>query len=122
MRKFTKLDVLNDFEEHYGSHPERRAVAVGTDDCLMIDDEGQRCAFSRWVNDDSRLIDEGIISNATGLLNTHSTDILKEEVRHIDDVSFWQELQHLHDMNSNWDQDGLSVHGQRTLNSMKNLI
>jgi len=93
----TKEEVLRktiDLIKKYG-----RASKAGRCQYLV---DGKMCAFGLWLEDPGCF---NYWVAAYSLLLKHGQFILKEEVRHIKNIVFWNSLQNLHDADENWGPD-----------------
>src|SRR5688572_30621362 len=106
----TKADIITETAEYYNST--NRAYYDGN--CEYIDNKGRRCAAGRCIKDDRieffQMENEGI-----GLCTTNIDQflkILKPEYEGHNNSNFWQDLQTFHDLNCNWNDQGLTDQGQ----------
>jgi len=125
MKKLTAKEVLDDTVKFYSEDPSRRATKPGSrGDCVYTTYDGNHCAVGRWLmeeyqdynwvhNEDSisTLFDDGSID----------IDFLVPEVRDLP-FDFWVELQCLHDNVCNWDEEGLSSIGKKTVIRLKEFV
>lgn len=122
MTPLTKQDVIKDFEAFYGSDPSRRCLD-GHDRCRYrgSQDHDSMCAVGRWLDFGAWFKENMNRMAANDLIheNGNGWAIFKEEVRHIQDIDFWQDLQQLHDKEVNWGEEGLSETGKGMLNALK---
>ena len=125
MRKLTAKEVLDDTVKFYSEDPLRRAVlSDARADCVYTDHEGNHCAVGRWLMEEyqdynwvynqdsvSALFDDGY----------QDFDFLVPEVRDLP-FEFWVELQCLHDNVCNWDPEGLSSMGKKTVIRLEEFV
>jgi hypothetical protein len=98
------------FEEtikFYSQDTSRRAMdSMGT--CVYIDPRtGNKCAIGRWLDN---------TTSSLSILDNHSVDMLYNANElspklHELGRKFLVEIQELHDIESHWDENGLSVYG-----------
>ena len=93
-----------------------RAVEGAT--CVMLDSQGRRCAFSRYLNDFGRRIlsNEGAFACVKLVKNPSYfkpgfLDVFLETTVHGYTGQFWQTIQSLHDQTENWNDYGVTQHG-----------
>jgi hypothetical protein len=113
----TKLEIINETIAFYNLG--NRSVSITNMDgrCLYKGPEGKECAFARMCNDwDKIKLEEG--NAATDLIKLHTDSILKEEYRG-HELEFYQDIQRLHDTETNWTHEGLSVQGERYVKELK---
>ncbi len=121
MIPLTKQDVIKDFEDFYGSDPSRRCLD-GHDRCRYRSHDGDSmCAVGKWLDFGTWFKEAMNELSATDLIhdNGEGCAIFKEEVRHIRDPNFWQDLQRMHDREVNWNEEGLTETGKGLLNALK---
>ncbi len=123
MKQLTKTDVINEVVEFYGKDPKnRRSIAIrenGSESCKYKGENNKCCAFARYVNDESKtLLVEG--KNSGTMIDELGYDILKDNVKHIQDRDFWYDIQQLHDSKICWDfkNNGLSEDGNYQINKL----
>jgi hypothetical protein len=123
-KKLTYLDVLNDTIEYYSVDTIKRRSVDSNTKCLYSF-EGRNCAFGRYINNVDEFIEKNNEYNnesANILLETFGNEVLKDEVRHLNDYHFWLSLQELHDISSNWNKTGLTERGLSKVEQIKNYI
>ncbi len=120
----TYLDIIEDTVEYYSTH--NRGLFYRNNEptgCAYINDKGDMCAIGRYAKDPQALEDiAGDLSQICDWwldpdddedLNLYTEDyntllrseILKEEVNHLGNYDFWNELQKFHDYKDNWYQN-----------------
>ena len=123
--KLTYLDILNDTIEYYSVDPvNRRSIDIDNDKCYYSF-EGKNCAFGRYIDNVDKFIQDHYDYNhetSYSILNTFGMEVLKEEVRHLDDCEFWCLLQNLHDHTFNWNEKGLTEIGLSKVKKIKEYI
>lgn len=99
----SKIEIIEETIAYYEEDPSRRAM-IGTS-CAYKTDNGNMCAVGRCLTEQglafaSEFANE---SDVYGLYETNEglDDILKEEYRG-HELSFWSDLQSLHDTSSYW--------------------
>lgn len=124
MKSLSKLDIIEETVAYYSSDVSRRSINIsqwedGSErvDCVYHGDNGQRCAFSRCCKEEIDLSTyEG--TSAINVLERLGNDVLKEDYQ-ISDMSFWRDLQMLHDRDCNWDDNGLTEKGNAYVEELK---
>ena len=123
MKKLTAKEVLDDTVKFYSEDPLRRAVlSDAREDCVYTDHEGNHCAVGRWLMEEYQ--DYNWVYNqdsVSDLFDDEHTDFLVPEVRDLP-FDFWVELQCFHDNVCNWDPEGLSSMGKKTVIRLKELV
>lgn len=119
-----EVDVINKVVEHYGSDPKNRRSITGEinnlnqDVCRYNGPNGTMCAVAYFVKPDMRKdLMEGY--SIAAFMRIHGgkrdlSEMLNDNVKHIVDLNFWNEIQSLHDNSKNWDKknNSLSAHGK----------
>ena len=125
MKKLTAREVLDDTVKFYSEDPLRRAVlSDAREDCVYTDHEGNHCAVGRWLQEEYQ--DYNWVYNQDSvneLFDDGHTDrdFLVPEVRDLP-FDFWVELQCLHDNVCNWDEEGLSSIGKKTVIRLEEFV
>jgi hypothetical protein len=105
--RLTAVEIINETVEFY-SDTNRRS----TDDrgyCFYAGEKGKKCAYSRcWKKGVYRLEYEN-----NPVYNLPDPDELVDERYKCQHISFWAELQSLHDSSKNWNKKGLSEDGRK---------
>ena len=112
----TKLEVIRETVDYYSKDVTRRSM--NGSDCMYVSSDGKNCAFSRCCADPSSLKSyEGY--GASQVIDKFGFECLKPEYM-IEDKSFWNELQALHDIKSNWNETGLTDEGRKYVAELEN--
>lgn len=119
MTRKTKLEIINETAEFYGSDVTRRSKSNGQCVYLAVD-TGNRCAFSRCCTEDGvkelSFNYEGRPAN--WLSDYFINSVLKEEYKgHNRD--FWVAIQMFHDNDGYFDKNGISNAGQNYIEHLK---
>lgn len=118
MRK-TKIEIIDETVEFYSKNP--RAIRYTSCQYQMAD--GRQCAHSRCLTDEARqsVVDNGLNNSSASTViecSMERDNIHKEEYRgHESD--FWNSIQNIHDVSSNWSKAGLSVAGRNFVEALK---
>lgn len=102
MKTLTKKEIILETVEYYKKNPR----AVGKENCEYFID-GNMCAVGRCLIDAENFEKYNIENKCTGLtindfrLSRRLEDELRPEYRG-HSITFWTDLQILHDMNSSW--------------------
>ena len=128
MKLLTKMEILQDFKDNFVENPGNRAHD-GVN-CQYLTFAGKKCAIGRWFTEDAleRLGDfdypvEDVYGAYSGEAYSGEglgcDDFLMPEVRG-HDVTFWSELQELHDSPQYWHDYklGLNPSGQQHYDDM----
>lgn len=97
----SKIEIIKETVEYYSNNP--RSINTAGTSCLYNGPNGEKCAFSRCCVDDASFI-EGTSADST-LGSLSNQNILKEEYRGHDGI-FWNNVQALHDLSANWNDEG----------------
>lgn len=117
-----KLEIINETVEYYGKDP-LQLRATTPDDCVYMDDQGNRCAIGRCIAEEyiymAREV-EGPVSDLLRTLRLPLDTILQEKYRG-HDLFFWEDVQSLHDHEPYWDYEkgGLTPDGERQVSHLK---
>ena len=126
----TKIEILDFVVNHFNTHP--RAVIPGSASCTYLNQiTGDRCAHSICIEDsvlETIVADVNTLglyslsSGAETLIRIFGDDMHKPEFRG-HDIKFWEDVQWLHDKESNWieiaDGNELSMEGSLVLSALK---
>ena len=125
MKKLTAKEVLDDTVKFYSEDPLRRAVlSDAREDCVYTDHEGNHCAVGRWLQEEYQVYNWDYNQDSVSELfddGYTDRDFLVPEVRDLP-FEFWVELQCLHDNVCNWDEEGLSSLGKKTVIRLKEFV
>lgn len=107
MKTKTKLEIINETVAYYSEDPRRRAFSGMS--CRYITRDGKMCAFGRCevdpnINEEADV--RGRFRDRFELMDV----ALKIEYRG-HQISFWEDIQRLHDNKSHWNESGLSDSG-----------
>lgn len=112
MKRLTKRQIVMETVRYYAASPNKRRatasdVGIGGGSCMMLTDDGRKCAFGRcmiepWLDD---------TSSASSRLQNSGQKCLKVKYRGHDGLDFWDVLQSLHDLDEHWTKNGLSLKG-----------
>ena len=116
----TKLEILRDTINHY----KLSNRAEQDNGCVYMNSKGQKCAVGRymlkenpskynWHGNVYSLVARLVENEEPGGLDS----LLIKEVRG-HDLVFWADLQMLHDVPENWDEDGISAIGIEKANKL----
>lgn len=121
--RWSKEEILNEVASFYNSNNRGYCSADG---CTYLTSEGNRCAVGHFMSKKNAEIASGFggsvktldsILRQSGMGYSSFNDLLLPHVRGYD-VDFWLDLQNLHDIDRNWDENGLTENGE----SMKRKI
>jgi len=122
MKKLTYEEVLDETVKFYSEDVSRRSL-TGAGECQYVGD-GVNCAVGHWCHSPNPKwdrLDGGDSPTIAQLFMDYdlSFDEFKEEVRHLNTIAFWFRIQRLHDVNSNWDEKGLTGLGRGVVSKIK---
>lgn len=108
----TKIEIIKETIEFYGSDPSRRALDNGL--CQYKANNGNKCAFGRCMKDEFVLAYSNDSKGAFKMLFIYGINILKEEYQIPQEQSwdFWDDIQEFHDTSSNFESRNLSELGK----------
>ena len=125
IKKLTKLEIIDETIDYYKTH--KRSI-TGNGTCLYVGIDNNRCAVSRCVIEEKL----NIFANHEGesiicvIHNEDNIDSLLKEEYHGHDITFWENMQELHDCDSYWDINSeipfneLTHQGRARLYNIKN--
>jgi hypothetical protein len=122
MKKLTYKEVLDETVKFYSEDTSRRAK-TNNGECRYYISDTQQCAVGRYMKNPKEFEDNS--SAISGLIHGEGhklSELLKEEVNHLDNVLFWMKIQTLHDVDSNFEESKLSVQGEKTVNDLEDYI
>lgn len=114
--KLSKIEILNETVEFYSKNPQLRAVGDGGM-CCYNGGNGRHCAVGRcllkmYQKQGFKL--KGNTTDLSSLLDEHDkslSSMLQVKYRgHV--ISFWRDLQSLHDTHAYWSDNGITELGQ----------
>ena len=112
MRKTAK-EIVEETVQYYGQDPVAKR-AMSTQErgkCCYLTSDGRMCAVGRCLRSPEHyLYDSESVAFICSGDNQVLDDMLKPEYRG-HPISFWQSLQELHDLNQNWDKQGITQAG-----------
>ena len=118
----TKLEILEEIVNYYSEDTNRRAVEGLA--CEYITPDNRRCAVGLCLIDPTIMPSAAI--NDPQLVEEIGSNHFQESILEnfepeyrIDDVSFWSQLQKLHDNKHNWDNKGLTSEGNIYYDQLK---
>jgi len=113
MKKLTYREVVEDTVKYYSEDTNRRALEGPS--CTYYNPEnGNMCAVGRYMYEPNKFTigDIGELDFLSLLDDFKFEDIMKDEVKHLTDTSFWRTLQSLHDASVYWLDNNLSEAGE----------
>ena len=131
MEKLTYKDVIEDTLKHFSEY--NRCKNKGNGLCSYYNEEGEMCALGRYLKDPKSIekisgdltsvleyIEGENISEGKRIIHYQDilSDLLKDEVKHLNIVSFWWDLQSFHDTDDYWDEGKLTTHGLKVYNML----
>jgi len=122
MKKLTYKQVLAETVKFYSEDTSRRAK-TNTGQCRYYISPTQQCAVGRYMKDPQEF--EGPSESISGLVYVEQyvlTDILRDDVKHLDKLWFWKLLQNFHDTESNFEENKLSIKGKEEVKKIKEYI
>ena len=126
-----KLTLIDETVKFYGENPlEKRATMynlLSGSSCKYLTEDNKKCAVGRCLTNEA-LSEHGKFSGTIhglvgGTDNIKLQNLFKDEYKGFD-VDFWQELQRLHDKETNWDLRNrtLSKSGQQFVRDFKDNV
>lgn len=110
--KKSKLEIINEVVAHFSEDPSRRATNC-SGDCVYRTEDGRACAVGMFIQDSCYVPSyEGISADA--LLHAGNDEMLLEDYRG-HGITFWLDLQLLHDCPDYWNSEGLTDLGREYL-------
>lgn len=110
----TKAEIINETVEFYSADVNRRAITNRT--ChysiKILDDEERNCSVGRCMTPEALSEYGNQIMSVYALNKESSLDDLLQFKYQGYHVSFWRDLQLLHDRELNWEQNGLTETGK----------
>ena len=106
----TKIEIIDETVKYYSEDVYRRSLVAEV--CKYKTEEGKMCAVGRCLT--STNIDKfGTLDGDVHLLFAQvdwNDDLFQEQYKGHDEA-FWADLQHLHDVQTHWDNNGLTEIG-----------
>jgi len=111
MRK-TAVEIIRETVAYYSKDPYgRRGIDPYDLSCVYLTSDGKMCAVGRCCIEPKERW-TGSVSHLIGQSGDNIDHLLKEEYRG-HPTELWTDLQHLHDNEWNWDNNGISEIGMR---------
>ena len=115
----TKVEIIEETAAFYNSG--NRAITV-KGDCVYETTDGKKCAVGR-------VLKEGFIpyrnnNYSIGMLfedNKNDEKLFLKEQYYGHNLEFWSSLQNFHDVESNWNENGISIAGMIRKDNLINL-
>lgn len=117
----TLLELLEDTVSYYSEDTSRRAVENGL--CKYATCDGRNCAVGRKLINPKGL-ENNLVVPVCGIgkvIELFGKDVFLPQYRHIS-VSFWRDLQRLHDDKGNWGKNELTNLGKEVVEIIKQRI
>lgn len=121
----SEIDIIIETAKHYNSNNTARKTQPDT--CTYMNDKGNMCAVGRCLTDKGMQIfkvfedkyksTDTSIESFVGVHGLGEFDNALEEEYRGHDVEFWKHLQYLHDVSSNWDENGITKYGLEMVDS-----
>ena|SRR5437899_12894836 len=112
-----QLAFLEDTVKYYSEDTSRRATVRQR--CRYITDDGRKCAIGRHLPDNlCKDLQEIADTESGSVSNRNIFEKLPEDLKYLG-VAFLEEMQGLHDRESEWGSQGLSKEGENTLMGIK---
>lgn len=106
----TKVEIITSIIGYYEADPSRRAYKGEYGQCVYLTNDGRKCAVGMCLTEEgmdiARFI-EGDVDQIPGDLDL----MLKPEYQGYS-MSFWRDLQLIHDEPRNWTRKGMSDYGK----------
>jgi len=116
--KLTKIEIFNETVEFYSKNPRLRSVGDSDGMCTYNGGGGKHCAVGRcllkmYQKQGSEL--KGNTTDLSSFLDEHDkslSSMLQVKYRgHV--ISFWRDLQSLHDTHAYWSDNGITELGKK---------
>jgi hypothetical protein len=121
--KLTKIEIINETFEFYSKNPQLRSVGAYGGMCSYNGGGGKHCAVGRCLLKKYQKQGSKLKRNTSDLysfLDEHDLDInsmLQPKYRG-HGMSFWRDLQSLHDTHSNWYDNGITELGRKEVETL----
>ena len=117
MQKLTKLEIIEATTGHFNLGNRATNEYSGCGYCTK---DNKKCAVGRYMGPENipGMYSGGVSNLASELQDLCLEDVLIPEARGHNPL-FWLDLQSLHDIKSNWTEDGLSPAGEREVAIIK---
>lgn len=101
----TQEEVVKETIDFYSEDTSRRAKSL-FGGCAYLTDDGKMCAVGRCFNEEGL----ELYGKHSHYVSGYMLRYLKSEYS-VDDLSFWSDVQELHDNDNHWDENGLTKEG-----------
>lgn len=116
----TKTKIIQETVGFYSADVTRRSINEKTGRCEYKGPNGKECAFQRCVETNLSEFDKGSSLSAFAIMK-EDNDISFKQGYEGYSAEFWNNVQTFHDSHSNWNGDGLSEMGKKSLNTLLEL-
>lgn len=127
MEKLTKLEIINETISFYTGDTKRRSLN-DKGYCVYNGPNGAHCAVGRCLLPEYKEMGESLPMNEEAIRDLfeardcNSIDDMLEEKYRGHDLSFWNQLQLLHDGEEYWDASGFTTEGEKKANMIINMF
>jgi hypothetical protein len=125
----TKIDIILETVEFYSADTSRRSITVRDEKhpksttCMYNSGDGRHCAVGRCMTEEFKIEVLELNKNTTDVNGISegrkSLDEVLQKKYHGHNHGFWTNLQHLHDLELNWDSKGITARGLNEVKSLK---
>lgn len=118
MKQLTALEIIDETVAFYSADTSRRSVNQGT--CVYQNSMGNQCAFGRCMTPEDvieRINDTKPVEELADMGN--SIDYLLQDKYQGQTVSFWEDVQRLHDNSNYWGENKISQLGEGAVTHLK---
>ncbi len=122
MKTLTKIEIIEETVEFYSKDPEGRRSLDEFRDCKYNGPKGTHCAVGRCMLSKYKRLGSKFKHNSEDvyvLLDADNIDHFLSPKYRGHGITFWQDLQELHDKDSFWDKRGLSAYGKTLVKELK---
>ena len=125
MPQMTKLEIIEElFDNHFVKNPKKRGRSIGNTSCVYYNPNTRNkcavgmCLTTKALSRIGKLGGTGGAIWVNRIFNSDLDSVMKPQYQgHV--LSFWMNLQILHDDARYWSEDGLTSKGKKVLAELK---
>jgi len=121
MEKLTYRQVIEITKERYSNNPKLRSIDMDGRTCMYHHENGNKCGVGHFIKEDTNI--SLYNSDAINMILLSEDDFkyyMVDNVQHLQDINFWDDLQFFHDTDIFWDENGITPRGTTYYNNLIN--
>jgi hypothetical protein len=120
MEKLTYKDVIEITKERYSNNTKLRSLDADKK-CFYFHENGNKCAVGHFLKEGTNIgLMNGDEINNILLSEDDFKYYMVDNVQHLQDINFWDDLQFFHDTDIFWDENGITEKGLQYYTNLLN--